>query len=222
MQKKTYIDIHTHRCFEQADLLQVCNHIVGRDAEDFRSGKFYSVGIHPWFLEKSQESLLQKLERLAEREEVKAIGESGYDKLKGPDFEQQDALFRAHIRLSEKLEKPLFVHCVHRYNELRQLHKELAPSMPWIVHGFTGHPELAKQLTGAGLYLSFGYMATYTENKAWRSLKSIPADSFFLETDGADLRIEEMYRFAAEARGMSVEDLQQRLSENYQLVFGDE
>ena len=57
------------------------------------------------------------------------------------------------------------------------LKKELVPAQPWIIHGFTGKPELARQLVAAGFGISLGHRAAPTLREI------IPAEHRFEETD---------------------------------------
>ena len=40
--------------------------------------------------------------------------------------------------------------------DIIRLKKELKPEQLWVIHGFRGKPELARQLTQHGIGLSFG------------------------------------------------------------------
>lgn len=120
-------------------------------------GGMYSVGIHPWWTESEEEIALmwENVETWAKNEQIVAIGECGFDRLRG-NLEAQQRLFLLHVRLSEHLEKPLTIHCVRAFDLLLAAKKELKPRMTWTVHGFRGRPTLARQLLDAGFDLSFG------------------------------------------------------------------
>lgn len=126
----------------------------------------------------------------------------------------------ACARLAEELEKPLIIHCVRANDEVLTFKKMLKPAQPWIIHGFAGHPNTAKQLVANGLWLSFGHAILQNE-KAAAALAAMPADRFFLETDTrSDLLIEDVFEAAAKIRGCSVEWLQGQIWANFSGTFG--
>lgn len=124
-----------------------------------------SVGIHPWHINDDWHDAIDRISDLATHDEVWAIGECGLDKLRGPHMDVQIDVMRAHISLAENVGKPLVIHCVKAFDQLLQLHKETAEwckatkrePQPWVIHGFRGKPEQAKQLVAKGLYMSFGH-----------------------------------------------------------------
>jgi TatD DNase family protein len=169
--------------------------------------RLYSAGLHPWFLrEASLESDLEWLHACAQG--AVAIGEAGLDKLVNTPADLQMAAFRACIAVSEQTGKPLIIHCVKAYEAVIAVKKNLKPVQPWIIHGFDKHPQTAAELLRAGCYLSFGKALFNDRSHASRSLQSVPADRFFLETDDArDLTIEAVYTRAARIRGVTQEEM---------------
>lgn len=141
---------------------------------------WYSVGIHPWDtgspIPDSEWSLL---EALATHPKVAAIGEAGLDAIHGGDQATQEAVFRRQAALAEKCGKFLMIHCVRRYGRLMELKRELNPSVRWIIHGFCGKTELARQLLAAGFELSLR-TGCRRENEL---REAFPNTKFFSETD---------------------------------------
>ena len=127
------------------------------DAAELRNDVAYSVGIHPWWTATAEwEDLMRGLYSWAEHPQVVRIGECGLDKLQGASVELQEQVFLMHVSLSERLKKPLTIHCVKAFDRLLALRKQLRPTQRWAIHGFRGKPELAQQLLAAGFDLSFG------------------------------------------------------------------
>lgn len=138
---------------------------------------WYSVGVHPWSTsEPVSRWTLDRLARMCADPRVVAIGEAGFDRRRGGSPEYQDEIFLPHVKLSESLRKPLVIHCVGRYGHLMELHGALRPSQLWIVHGFTGKPELARQLTSQGIALSIGSRRAY-------DMTELPAGLVYRESD---------------------------------------
>lgn len=184
-------DVHTHdlhRSNAVVNLPQGC----AIPAEGY-----YSVGIHPWDSAEVSEAALEWLREAAASERVVAIGETGFDALRGGDMERQEALFREHIALSRQYGKPLIIHNVRGTDRLVRLHRELKPAEPWIVHGFRGKPELARQLVNEGLYLSVG------ERFNRNSSEVIPAERLLLESDDSQADVRDI----ALRNGLEVRDV---------------
>ncbi len=138
---------------------------------------WYSVGVHPWSTcESVSRDTLDRLARMCADPRVVAVGEAGFDRRRGGTPEYQDEIFLPHAELSESLRKPLVIHCVGRYGHLMELHRSLRPSQLWIVHGFTGKPELARQLTAQGIALSLGSRRQYDTSE-------LPSELIYRESD---------------------------------------
>ena len=173
-----------------------------------------SVGIHPWEL--TEENASMQWKRLQEQitdSRIVAIGECGLDKLKGPSLELQTALFKQEALLAEERSLPLIIHCVKAYNELIQLKKEIRPNQPWIIHGFRGKEALATDCIRHGFYLSIG--AHFQEN----TIKAIPLDRLFIETDESKESIGSIYQRIAETQGISLQKLTASINKNVREVF---
>lgn len=166
-------DTHTHHLRHDAWVNRAPGDIL-------EPGYTYSVGIHPWYADSFD---LRALEEAAAHEAVAAIGETGLDTLRGPSLEVQEPVFRAHVKLSESLGKPLVIHCVKAFDRLMALKKELKPTQPWIIHGFRGKPQQAGQLLRAGFNLSLG------PNFNPETARVIPSDRLHIETDDSPVAL---------------------------------
>ena len=128
-------------------------------------------------------------------------------------MELQVRILGKQVELSEKYRLPLIIHCVKAMEELLAVKKELRPVQPWIWHGFRGKPQQARQLMENGIYLSFG------EHYPEQTVRTMPVDCMFLETDDSPVDIEEVLHRVARTRGTDVEELRQAIRENIQKVF---
>ena len=157
------------------------------------SGVAYTYGIHPWFLDENNYSRqISTVENAVIHTDIIAIGEAGFDKLRGPSPELQRRIFEKQVILAEKYGKPLIIHCVKAWDELLSVQKELRPQMLWMIHGFRGGVKLAEQLLSKGMYLSVWFdFVLRPESK--ELIRYIPKDRIFLETDGADVDIRDIY-----------------------------
>ncbi|NDW19516.1 hypothetical protein D0T53_11425 [Dysgonomonas sp. 216] len=182
------------------------------DAKDALLGCSFSCGVHPWYSENA-EPQLKFLSEIAGDSRIVAIGEAGYDKLKGPELSIQQHVFEYQISLSEKLKKPLIIHCVKAWDELIASKKKFNPKQAWIIHGYKGKPELTKQL------LAHGFMFSVNDKFNIDSVKVIPLNMMFCETDTHDISIESVYEILADALEMPIENLTEKLENNIARTF---
>lgn len=200
------IDIHTHQRRETSHVIQVVNLCAGELSPTpmaIEKG-FYSVGIHPWHMDRVGGKLDVAMERvisLCQYENVKLIGECGLDKYVSVSLSQQIALFEQHIRVSEMTQKPLIIHCVGRFNEIFALYRKHRPSQQWIIHGFRGKPQLARSAIDLGFALSYG--AYFNP----QSVIETPLTKLFVESDTATIDIAQQYQQIAQLKGCRPEEI---------------
>jgi TatD DNase family protein len=203
-----FIDIHTHDSRVISGIYAVENLM----AHEWRSPgdigeQPCTYGIHPWHLSSENiDDFVGKVKSFAASNNIVAVGEAGFDKLKGPDMQTQAKAFQAQVEISEEIKKPLYIHCVRAWDELMPAHKRLRPKMPWMIHGFRGNVELAMQLLSKGMYLSFWFDFVIRPESS-KLLKSLPTERIFLETDGANVDIRDLYKKVAADLNMEVNEL---------------
>ena len=211
-----YIDIHVHGGLPASGIfiLESLMAHEGKLPVDV-SGIAYTYGIHPWFLnEENHKQLINSVENTVIQPEIIAIGEAGFDRLRGPSPELQSRAFEEQIIISEKISKPVVIHCVRAWDELLAVYKKIKPKMPWLIHGFRGNVELASQLLSKGFYLSF-WIDFILRPESKELLKQLPADRIFLETDGADVDIKSIYNKVATDLDLSVDELKSIILKNF-------
>lgn len=207
------IDIHTHKLpAEAGQAIVSCQPHMFAPLQD----EWYSVGVHPWYADECEwqtDSFRCSFEEMVSHPRVLAVGEAGIDHLSRVSLDCQTDIFRYQAGVAEAVCKPLVIHAVKAQAELIQLKRELKPRVPWIIHGFRGKVQLAQDLVRHGLYLSFG--ARYQEE----TLRQIPLDRLFLETDESEVSIASLYEEAARLRGLSCSELREAVSCNIHRVF---
>jgi TatD DNase family protein len=215
-----YIDIHTHGSGVTSGIYAVENLMAHeqRMPVDIPE-RPCTYGIHPWHLEDDTANRLTDLVKIAAPSgNLIAIGEAGFDKLRGPAMLTQARVFEEQVRISEEIKKPLYIHCVRAWDELLPVHKKIRPKMPWLIHGFRGNAELAGQLISKGIYLSFWFDFIIRPESS-KLIRSLPEDRIFLETDGAEIDIGLIYRKVAEDLGKNVDELKSCILNNYNNFF---
>ena len=156
---------------------------------------------------------MMKVFEIATNRQIVAIGEVGLDRLKGPSLETQIAVLKKQIALSEKQSKPIIIHCVRAWQELIKVKRESDTLRPWIIHGYRGKPELTKQLLREGFYFSVGEIFNPD------SLRLIPLNSLFCETDESEMTIEEVYLQVSKALNIDIVKFVEKIAQNVQNIF---
>lgn len=205
------LDIHTHKAATQTGIISVQSLSLTSDIFlAMPKTKPISVGLHPWFAKIDQLELQMKyLTVVANQTNVKLIGECGLDRLRGENLENQLLILEKQIELAEKINKPLILHCVKCFAELIAIKDRLKVKVPMVIHGFNKNEALGQQLLDKGFLLSFGIAALKENSGAAKLIKS--TERFFLETDDADVSIEEIYQTAAILKKCTVDELKARI-----------
>ena len=214
-----FVDIHTHYAKAKDDSIQIVNMDLNQPCPE---QGYYSYGIHPWALDDADfqlEEVFALLEERLQLPQVVALGEAGLDKMHKDTFEEQIAVFERQIELSETFQKPMILHDVKSHNEILALRKKHKAKQPWILHGFNGTEQDIRQLTGQGLYLSVGESLLHLERKITKSLKNIPLELLFLETDMAEIGIETIYETAAKLLDIDVAVIQRQIFANFAALW---
>jgi TatD DNase family protein len=214
------VDIHSHQIISEPNIKKLFNLDITEDILNFDLERFFgnnisvSVGIHPWSVIENAEQL-DFLEAIVSDSRVKAIGEVGLDKLKGPGLKLQEDVFLKQIRLAERVRKPIIVHCVRSFNELIGIKKIIKPKVPMVIHGFSKKTELAAELLKKGFFLSFG-KALIDSDLVKEAFKLCPLEQVFFETDNAkDIEITQVYEVASKLLNVSMANLEEKMYQNY-------
>jgi TatD DNase family protein len=215
-----FIDIHTHGSIPFPGLFSVETLMAHENRIPVeQAGIAYTVGIHPWFLtEENHGIMLEYVAKNAANDAVIAVGEAGFDKIKGPVMELQRKTFEEQVSIAEDRRKPVVIHCVRAWEELLAEHKKLKPEMPWLVHGFRGKKELALQLISKGIFLSF-WFDFITRPEATLLVKSLPVDHIFFETDGSGADIRDIYKKVSGDLGLTIAELKSQVFTNFNRFF---
>lgn len=186
-----YIDIHTH-------------HSTSRHPSP------QGVGIHPWHA--SAASIDEEAMRSAT-----LIGEIGLDFACDVDRQVQEHVFREQLSIAQRWQKPVVLHCVRAFEPMMKILGEYRLAAV-IFHGFIGSRQQAERAVARGYYLSFGE-AAFRSPRTVEAMKSVPLDHLFAETDESTATIESIYQRIAHERGISTEELQEKIEVNYNKIF---
>jgi TatD DNase family protein len=197
-----------------------------------------SVGVHPNDAVKAMqfcEMVFEDLEFTLKNHNVAAVGEIGLDYHWGENTEFQIPVFVRQLEIAASARLPVIIHTRDAWKDtLDILRAHWAPTgLPCVMHCFTGTPDEARECIELGFYFGFGGVSTFPKAKEVReSARIVPADRLLLETDSPYLapvpfrgkRNEPAYllhtaRTVAEVRGVSLEELAQQTTSNFERIF---
>jgi TatD DNase family protein len=143
-----------------------------------------SVGVHPHEVEKTPESTVAELRRLALEPRVVAIGEIGLDffrNLSPPDMQRE--WFARQLSLATEVGLPVIVHTRDAMKEMLETLKLQAPPRRGVLHCYSGDPEQASRAAELGFSLGFGGTLTYGVPALEESARNAARETLLLETD---------------------------------------
>lgn len=192
------------------------------------------LGLHPHDAILADEPTLQLLADLLSHPKIVAVGETGLDYFydRSPRTTQQRAM-ASQLQLARACGKPIVLHIRDAHADAWAV-VDAQPSVPGVIHCFSGTPDEARAWLGRGYYLSFSGISTFPNAPALREAARIcPADRILLETDAPFLApvpvrgLKNEPAFVAftcarlaEVRGESPEVLARAAAANARTLFG--
>lgn len=148
---------------------------------------FCSVGTHPHHAAEERDVTLEEIVRLTRHPKVVAIGEAGLDyHYDNSPREDQERGFRTHIAAARETRLPLVIHARDADDDVARILEEETERgvFPFVLHCFTGGPELARRGLALGGYISFSGVLTFKNSGVLRDIaKDVPLDRLLVETD---------------------------------------
>ncbi len=198
---------------------------------------FASIGTHPHNAAEERDVRLDEILAIARHPKVVAIGEAGLDYHydNSPRADQEKG-FRTHIAAARETGLPLVIHARDADDDVaRILEEESAKgAFPFVLHCFTGGPDLAARGLALGGYISFSGVVTFKKSEALRDIAGgVPLDRILVETDAPYLSPEPLRGRTnepanvvhtaariARLRGLSEAELAEVTSANFGRLFG--
>ena len=149
-----------------------------------------TVGYHPHDADDfnvTQEEVIKR----AQQNRVVGIGECGLDYFKmdedakRADGVRQTELFTWHIKLSQRVQKPLIIHCREAFSDtlsILEAEKDVLCKEPGICHFFTGTIDDARRLLALNFSFTFGGLITFHRSFD-EVIRFIPLSHILVETD---------------------------------------
>jgi len=197
---------------------------------------YAAVGIHPHEVAKMTYDDLNRLEELAGRPKVVAIGEIGLDYYY--DFtprKLQWQWFAKQIELAYNLKLPVIIHNRNAHADVLDiLTSKKDRILGGIMHCYSGSWEMAKRFLDLGFYISLGGPVTFKNaKKPVEVAGKVPLDRLLIETDSPYLApvpyrgkrndpglVKLVAEKIAEIRGMELDSIARITSANAKMIFG--
>ena len=141
------------------------------------------VGVHPENASGGAGNLLRMIDENAKR--ITGIGEIGLDPTLAKDeteYAQQKCVFDEFLMAAEKHRKPVSIHSRKSVDDVLDIlstHSVRSACLHW----YDGNKKQLRRAVDAGLYLGFGPVMVYANDKK-SLLAKTPADRILVETDG--------------------------------------
>ena len=206
-----------------------------------------SVGLHP--TDNSEENFdIDKYRELAKNENVIAIGECGFDRIKSLETDyavRQKEIFIKQIELAQELNKPLILHCrpsagsQDAYEDATNIIENFLPTgdppkgekFNGVTHFFAGSKETAAKFLDLGFYISFAGPITFASEYK-EVVEFVPIDRILVETDAPfaapapyrgkrnePVYVEFVARKISEIKSIAFEEVAQQTTENAKKLF---
>jgi len=182
------------------------------------------------------EAELLIVEKLAEHDRVRAIGETGLDFFRTEPAlqERQRYSFIKHIEIAKRSKKALVIHDRDAHRAVLDTLSEVGAPDTTVFHCFSGDADMAAECVEKGYVLSFAGTVTFKNAPQLReALRLVPKELLLVETDSPFLapmpnrgalntpaQIPNILRFMAEERGDDLIELAEAISSNVDRIFG--
>jgi TatD DNase family protein len=204
-----------------------------------------AFGLHPWFVKErtSQWSATLRQHLLAYPGAV--VGEIGLDRwIEHPDIEAQLDCLRTQLALAVELDRPATIHCLRAWGLLEEILRGCTlPRRGFLLHSYGGPAEMIPQFAAMGARFSlspyFGHPRKVAQLEVF---KAVPLERLLAETDAPDMwppdrlnpypllsatgttlnhpaNLRVSYELLAQARDLSVEEMQDIIAANYHALF---
>jgi TatD DNase family protein len=202
-----FIDTHTHLYLPEfdADRDEVVNRALGNGISkmllpniDMESVElmlsavsrypgicFPMTGLHPTSVKENYLSQLEKLEDMAGKTKIVAIGEIGIDLYWDKTYVNEQMIsFRRQVAFAIDNDLPVVVHSREAFSEVFSVLDEFKwKSLRGVFHAFTGTMKDAEIAVSMGFKLGIGGIVTFKNSGLDKIVREIGPENLILETD---------------------------------------
>lgn len=148
-------------------------------------GVYAAVGVHPHEAKDVPGDYLRQLEEMLRHPKAVALGEIGLDYYY--DFSPRDIQRRVlaeQMELANQLDIPVIFHIRDAHGDMAEFFRSSMQLPSGVIHCFSGSPEMAKEYTKMGFYVSFAGPLTFKKApNLWEAACQVPLDRLLVETD---------------------------------------
>lgn len=168
------------------------------DLSVLHSSLYYSLGLHPYFLDQHSEVSLELLDEALTQcsQRCVAVGECGLDfmlddsLLTKVNILKQYQLFDGQLQLAIKHNLPLIIHARKSHDKILQRLRNNPLPKGGVIHAFSGSAQQAMEYIKLGFYIGVGGVITYQRaNKTRQAIAQLPLNRLVLETDAPDMPV---------------------------------
>ncbi len=212
-----YIDLYTLTERKGRDTVTVRGIFPGDPIPAFSGRNFYCIGLSPSSLKERDKNneLLMITEEALELDHVIFVGSCGTNKNAATGIEEQLRVFEAQAIMAEENQKPLLISSSGNYRDIIEIHNNILPAQPWIIHGYTGNAEDTALFRGRNFLFSFGEELLSEESDLQSVFSSIPSEKIFFETGRFDKELNILYKKGAEIKNISPEEMKITVRDNF-------
>jgi TatD DNase family protein len=195
---------------------------------------FCMAAAHPHRADHYNTAIERGILAFIEKHRAIGYGETGLDfhyNLSTP--ENQRRVFLRQIALAAELKLPLVIHSRKAEPEVLRLLHEAKFDLPVVFHCYTGSKADAAEILKRGYYISVSGIITFKNAEFLREVvELIPLQQIFTETDSpylspvpfrgktnTPLRVTLVAEEAAEVKGVSLQQLNQAVNDNFRRLF---
>ena len=159
-----------------------------------------SYGLHPWDCGNRPIHWFEVLEARLLAEPQAFVGEMGLDRwildraapddprlagLRRAPLEEQTEVCRLQLALAARLGRPASVHCLDAFGPLLELLQHSPrPSQGFLLHAYSGPPEMVPAFAELGAYFSFnGAFLEPRKKRVRAAFMAVPLERLLVETD---------------------------------------
>lgn len=196
-----------------------------------------AIGVHPDEVGGMDDSVLEKIRRLARHEKAVAIGEIGLDyHWDTEDHPTQKKWFCAQMEIARQEKMPFIIHSRDAAADTLSVMKELRAGDMYggIVHCFSYSVEIAREYLNMGLFLGIGGVITFSNARKLKEVAEYaPLTQLVLETDcpylspvpnrgkrNSSLNLPYIAKELANLKGISYDQVVDVTSANAKKLFG--
>ena len=193
------------------------------------------IGVHPDEVGDLNEENFARMEMLARRNKIVAIGEIGLDYYwDNESHEEQRKWFVRQLELARRLNMPVNIHSREAAADTMEVLKEHGEGMKAIIHCYSYSKEMALEYVKMGYLIGVGGVVTFKNGKRLKeTVEAVPLSRLVLETDcpylapepyrgkrNSSINLSYVARSIAEIKGVSEEDVIRITEENAKAFYG--